>query len=161
MELSDDVVNIIREYSRPYRNWKAGSYVYKKLITMRINLLEELQFWILLGRFSYSRLNYLRIQYNLLKNSTMYRKHVNGDFWNLVGDFHPDIGPKMPRPINFSVLIGNTKKLLKDEYKHPSQIGYGLRYYNRDVERRVSFEIRHHKEMKLMYPDRLFGYNDT
>ena len=80
MDLPDDVVNIIREYSRPYRNWKAGSYVYKKLITMRINLLEELQFWILLGRFSYSRLNYLRIQYNLLKNSTMYRKHVNGEF---------------------------------------------------------------------------------
>ena len=29
----------------------------------------------------------------------------------------------MPRPINFSVLIGNTKKLLKDEYKRPSQFG--------------------------------------
>ena len=91
----------------------------------------------------------------------MYRKYVNGEFWNLDGDFYPEIGPKIPRPINFSVLIGNTKKLLKDEYNHPSQFGFGLRYSNRDVERRVSFEIRHHKEMKLMYPDRLFGYNDT
>ena len=89
---------------------------------------------------------------------------VNSEFWNAnlyMNYFHPEIGPKIPRPINFSVLIGNTQKLLKDEYKDPSQFGFGLRYYNRDVERRVSFEIRHHKEMKLMYPDRLFGYNDT
>ena len=105
MEFPDDIVKLIREYSSPYRNWKEGSYIYKKLIKIRMNLLEELQIWILLGRFSYSRLNYLRMQYNLLKNSTMYRKHVNGEFWNIVGHFHPEIGPKIPRPINFSVLI--------------------------------------------------------
>jgi len=164
MEFPDDVVKLIREYSSPYRNWRAGSYIYKKLIKIRMNLLEELQIWILLGRFSYSRLNYLRIQYNLLKKSTMYRKHVNGEYWNAnlyMKYFRPEIGPKIPRPVNFSVLIGNTKKLLKDEYKRPSQFGFGLRYYNRDIERRVSFETRHHKEMKLMYPDRLFGYNDS
>ena len=162
MELPDDVLKLIREYSRPYRNWRAGSYVYKKLITMKIILLEELQIWILFGMFSYSRFNYLKIQYNLLKNSTMYRKYVNGEFCNAnvyMRYFYPEIGPKIPRPINFSVLIGNTKKLLKDEYKYPSQFGFGLSYYNRDVERHVSFEIKNHKEMKLMYPDKLFGYN--
>lgn len=93
MELPDDVIKLIREYSSPsYPYWRAGSYIYKKLIKIRINLLEELQIWILLGRFSYSRLNYLRIQYNLLKNSTMYRKHVNGEFWNAnlyMNYFHP------------------------------------------------------------------------
>ena len=31
MELPDDVIKIIREYSSPYHNWRAGYYLYKKL----------------------------------------------------------------------------------------------------------------------------------
>lgn len=162
MELPDDVVKLIRDYSMPsYPYWRAGSYVHKQLKSMKRNLLEELQFWIVLKSFSYSTFNHIRLEHNLLKNCERYRKFVNGEEWGISGHWHPKFGPKIPRPINFSVLIGNTKKLLKDEYKSPSQIGFGLRYYNRDVERCVSFEIRHHKEMKRMYPDRLFGYNDT
>ena len=134
---------------------------------MKRNLLEELQFWIVLKSFSYSAFNHVRIEYNLLKNCKGYRQFVNREFWRISGHWHSRFGPKIPRPINFQVLIGNTKRLLKDIY-HGKQI-YG-RYNNnphyvsheeKDVERHVSHIISRHKKMKLRWPNRKFGYNDN
>lgn len=161
MELPDDVIKIIREYSSPYHNWRAGSYVYKKLKSIHKNLLEELQFWIAIKYFSYSAYNHLRIEYNLLKNCIKYRKFINLENWRVIGNWHPLYGPKIPRPINFQVLIGNTKRLLKD-ISHGKQI-YGrdnIPHYDPDVEWRVSYKIKYHKDMKLRYPNRKFGYYD-
>lgn len=165
MELPDDVVKLIREYSSPsYPYWRAGSYIYKQLKTIKRNLLEELQFWIVLKRFSYSAFNHVRIEYNLLKNCERYRKHVNGEFSNytLTGYKHPLFGPKIPRPINFAVLIGNTKKLLKDLY-HGKRIRgrHNIPVYDPDVEWNIFYQITRHKEMKMRFPDRKFGYNDN
>lgn len=167
MQLPEDVLSIIKEYSRPkYPYWRAGSYVFKQLKIVDINLLEELQYWIILKKFSYCPINYLRIEYNLLKHNTRYRKYVNGEIWNgqcwigsIYGYWHPHFGPKIPRPINFSHLIGNTQKLLKDAYSgkkmNCNRIGFATK---RDVEWYISYQIHYHKEMKLRYPDRLFGY---
>jgi hypothetical protein len=167
MELPDDVIKLIREYSSPsYPYWRAGSYVYKQLKKMKINFLEILQYRIVLKSFSYSTFNHLRLEHNLLKNCEGYRKFVNGESWSIRGHWHPKFGPKIPRPINFQVLIGNTKRLLKD-ISHGKQIHdrFNTPHYERDeerfVERDVLYNIKHHKRMKMRWPNRKFGYNDN
>ena len=77
MELPDDIVNLIREYSRPYRNWRKGSYInqyYKTLKTYKYNsLLEDLQILIVSKWFSYDRIVHLKLEYKLIQKSIKYR----------------------------------------------------------------------------------------
>jgi hypothetical protein len=166
MELPDDVLKLIREYSCPsYPYWKKGSYFCRYLKTINEDLLEQLQFWIIIKNFSYSKLNYLRIEYNLLKNSLLYRKYVNGEFrlgnYYMTGYWEPEFGPKIPRPICFPILIGNTQKILKDVYNSKEILSNRSTFILKgNIESHVAFEIRFHKEMKMRYPDRLFGYNE-
>jgi hypothetical protein len=167
MELPNDVVKIIREYSSPkYPYWKAGSYIYKQLKLMNINLLDQLHYWIIIKEFSYCPNNYLRIEYELLKHNTRYKNFVNGLLWNgndwigsTSGYWQPAFGPKIPRPICFPVLIGNTKQMLRDARNGKKMRSKFSNFTTKtDIEWHISYEIQHHKEMKLRFPDRLFGY---
>jgi hypothetical protein len=75
MEFPDDVLNIIKEYSRPC--WRKGSYInrsYKNAYT----LLEDLQIHIVQKWFSYDRLFHLNLEYKLLEESRKYRNMQTG-----------------------------------------------------------------------------------
>jgi hypothetical protein len=77
MELPDDILTLIREYSRPYINWRRGSYIhrqYQKLKTYKYNSLQEdLQILIVQKWFSYDRIIHLKLEYALIKKSIKYR----------------------------------------------------------------------------------------
>lgn len=74
MEFPDDILKIIREYSRPC--WRKGSYInrYYKNDT----LLEDLQIHIVQKWFSYDRLFHLNLEYKLLEESMKYRDMQTG-----------------------------------------------------------------------------------
>jgi hypothetical protein len=79
----------------------------------------------------------------------------------MTGYWAPEFGPKIPRPICFPILIGNTQKLLKDAYNGKEIYSNRSTFILKgNIESHVAFEIRFHKEMKMRYPDRLFGYNE-
>ncbi len=77
--LPDDVLQIIKEYSRPYyRNWRKGSYMHQNYKTIqnqykRNTLLEDLQILIVQKWFSYDRFVHLNLEYKLIKKSIKYR----------------------------------------------------------------------------------------
>ena len=77
--LPDDVLQIIREYSRPYyRNWRKGSHMHQYYKTIQNQyksntLVEDLQIFIVRKWFSYDRFVHLNLEYNLIKKSIKYR----------------------------------------------------------------------------------------
>jgi hypothetical protein len=70
--LPDDVLQIIREYSRPYyRNWRKGSHMHQYYKTIQNQyksntLVEDLQIFI-------DRFVHLNLEYKLIKKSIKYR----------------------------------------------------------------------------------------
>ena len=77
MELPDDILMLIKEYSRPNINWRKGSYIhrqYQKLTSYKYNSLQEdLQILIVTKWFSYDRIVHLKLEYALIKKSIKYR----------------------------------------------------------------------------------------
>jgi hypothetical protein len=77
--LPDDVLQIIREYSRPYyRNWRKGSRMHQYYKTIQNQyksntLVEDLQIFIVRKWFSYDRFVHLNLEYKLIKKSIKYR----------------------------------------------------------------------------------------
>jgi hypothetical protein len=77
--LPDDVLQIIREYSRPYyRNWRKGSCIHQYYKTIQNQyksntLVEDLQILIVQKWFSYDRIVHLKLEYKLIKKSIKYR----------------------------------------------------------------------------------------
>jgi hypothetical protein len=77
--LPDDVLQIIKEYSRPYyRNWRKGSYIHQYYKTIQNQyksntLVEDLQIMIVQKWFSYDRFVHLHLEYKLIKKSIKYR----------------------------------------------------------------------------------------
>ena len=77
--LPDDVLQIIREYSRPYyRNWRKGSRMHQYYKTIQNQykgntLVEDLQIKIVQKWFSYDRFVHLNLEYKLIKKSIKYR----------------------------------------------------------------------------------------
>jgi len=76
--LPDDVLQIIREYSRPYRNWRKGSRMHQYYKTIQNQyksntLVEDLQIRIVQKWFSYDRFVHLNLEYKLIKKSIKYR----------------------------------------------------------------------------------------
>lgn len=76
--LPDDVLQIIKEYSRPYRNWRKGSSIHQYYKTIQNQyksntLVEDLQIFIVRKWFSYDRFVHLHLEYKLIKKSIKYR----------------------------------------------------------------------------------------
>jgi hypothetical protein len=77
--LPDDVLQIIKEYSRPYyRNWRKGSSIHQYYKTIQNQylsntLVEDLQIYIVRKWFSYDRFVHLKLEYKLIQKSIKYR----------------------------------------------------------------------------------------
>jgi len=83
MELPDDIIKLIKEYSMPCRNWRKGSSIhhyYKNLKTSyKYNsLLEDLQILIVRKFFSYDIIVHLKLEYKLIQKSIKYRDLQSG-----------------------------------------------------------------------------------
>lgn len=82
--LPDDVLKIIREYSRPYyRNWRKGSCIHQYYKTIQNQYIsntlgEDLQIFIVQKWFSYDRFVHLKLEYKLIKKSIKYRDLQHG-----------------------------------------------------------------------------------
>lgn len=78
MELPDDILRLIREYSRPYINWRKGSYIHRQYQKLKTpykynSLQEDLQILIVQKWLSYDRIVHLKLEYALIKKSIKYR----------------------------------------------------------------------------------------
>jgi len=74
MELPYDVLQIIREYSRPCRNWRKGSYLYQYYKSNCMSFLNDLKIHIV-ENFRVCFLERLQMQYYLLTHSYVYKKN--------------------------------------------------------------------------------------
>ena len=80
MQLPDDVLYIIKEYSRPCRNWRKGSYVYQCYKSKRRSFLNDLRIHIVENFWYIDFLERLQMQYYLLTYSSVYKKSQSK--WN-------------------------------------------------------------------------------
>ena len=74
MQLPDDVLHIIKEYSRPCRNWRKGSYMYQLYKSKRRSFLNDLKIHIVEKFWDIDFLERLQMKYYLLTYRSIYIK---------------------------------------------------------------------------------------
>lgn len=74
MQLPDDVLYLIKEYSRPCKNWRKGSYIYQLYKSKRRSFLNDLKIHIVENFWDIDFLERLQMQYYLLTHSSVYKK---------------------------------------------------------------------------------------